>query len=911
MADPNNKSIEEELEEYMQSQGQQSSATPSVPAPEEDDGRDPSLRTDLLSQIAGDDLKEEKEKKKPRKKISFSKLFAAFMIRATLKINECRHKFATPIRMLEFIWCVFIFIVYIGGIASLTILVHVYLNYPNYVEDFFVKNRIELSSWNMGNYTLSRIELTNLKSKDGSFSIRKVVIRSDFSDFLLRRIKTVNLEGTTLKIRETGDKLEMGKLAELLMNLHLSANSGYRIGSISMPNATLNIEGEKFNLPVQLSVNGVYEKSPSVSIPLSIKQKYINISGLLSMGGSGKNLDWTLDISSGILTFPNRQPENVTGKFKIRTDGLNLSSVNGNLDLVYGKNTKKIKVDLKKNKKVFRGTIGVSLINQEVRDKSDETQTDIQMVFEGLDIKNLSKVSSTQPIRFNIQSFYAQDFSVSNASGVFRGNLDCQNFDCSYEIKSNVPVSVQSSRFAYYGNNYVSTERTMLTLKPTKKKNIAMNNNGLQFDFDLADISYKGLKNKNNKINTAIKTMKLNGQLSGLNQQSKLGVNAQGVDYSSNEVEFQKGVLDIGDVWADDTSLQFKSASVSLVNNRLIKVPFAIAMRREKGIVGASLGMLNNKMQIRYVGAANLSAGTFAGRIQVMPFNIGEVSQNLNSISDLFPSEIQNVSGQLAAIGNIVWQSEKQVDGPFYLMVKDVDFTAGDVKVNGMHSVLNVQSLVPFITAGGQQVYAESIDTVLPFRNVNAILKFDNQLMRISRLSTEIGGLDLGMDNVNVKYKANSVPMSLKNADADLSKMNNYWKLPGFTINGKGSVELSLELKDNKFYLQEGEKNDIRLSNAVLKYTGDDAAIRNALFQHSDEYRLRSGIVSLTQGEENNMNAYLNFEGRMMPDQIKTTFTDTIQFKLSDVLNLSTPVVIPLQIQQHQRTVEAALEKQK
>ena len=909
----NTQNIEDELENYlsMNASTQRNTSQGIMSSPQtEDEDMNPYMKGDLLSQIAAEDLKNEKEeKKKLKKQISFSKLFSVFVMRTTLLIDEIRHKYAFVFRVFEFMWCVFISLIYIGGIISLVILVYVYANYPRYIRNYFQENNIDLASWDIDSYTLSRIELSNLKSKDGSYTIRHVIIRSDFSDFLRGRIKTVSLEGTTFKIRERGDKLEIGKLTELLMKLNQSATTGHRIGSISVPNAVLNIEGEKFKLPVQLSINGVYEKSPSVSIPLSIKQSYMNISALLSMSGSGKDLEWTLDIMSGNLSFPNRQPENISGKFKIKTNGLTVASINGNLDMVYGKNTKKIKVDLKQNKKLYRGTIGLSLINQEVRDKSEETKTEIQMVFDGLDIKNLSRITSKEVIRFNVQSFYTQDFSVSNASGSFRGNLDCMNFICSYEITSNVNVGIQSSRVNYYGNTYTSTEKSSLILKPNKRKNIVWDGNELKFDLSIANASYGGIKNsKNNEIKSTAKSMDIVGIFSDKNQQSNMRVVAQNVDYSSNDTQISKATIAIDNVWAADTGIQFKSSSVFLKNNQLIKMPFAIDMRRENGSVGAALSLLNNKVQIRYIGVANFLSGVFEGNIAVLPFDLSGFPEGLQSVSDVFPSFAEEARGKLALYGRISWKNEKQVSGPFYLMAENVGFKAGNIQVKDLNSVLVVQSLVPFVTAGGQEVFIGGIDSVLPFRNVNTVLKFDSQMMRIAKMDTELNGLKLGVDNLIIPYRANSTTVYLKNADVDFESLNNYWKIKGLSMVGRGSASLPIEIKDNSFALSNGE---IRASNATIKYVGQDAKIRNVLFKNSNEYLLKSGNVLLTQTEEKQLNAYLNFEGRMLPDQIKTSYSDTIRIDLNALMSVSKQDAVPEGIMERQRLMKSVLEKQK
>ncbi len=897
----NNKSIEEELEEYLKASGMQQhspSGHSSQGNIEQNEEHNVVMKNDLLSQIAAEDEKEEKVKKKKRNTVSFSKMFSIFMMRTTLLIDEIQHKYAMPIKMLKLIWCIFIFVIYIGGIASLVILICVYLSYPKYVSEYFKDNNIELSSWDIGDYSLSRIELSNLKSKDGTYSIDRVVIRSGFSDFLRQRIKAVSLEGVTVKIREKGDNLEWGSLAKLLIKLNQPSVNQYKIGSISIPNAVLNVEGEAYQLPVSLSINGVYENSPTVSIPLSIKQDYMNVSALLSMSGSGKNLEWTLDNLSGNLSFPNRQPENIAGQFKIKTDGVSVSAIDGNLNLTYGKNKKRIRIDLRKTNDFFRGTLGLSLNNQEVRDKADETKTEMQLIFEGLDIKHLSRIYSDDPIRVNIQSFNGHDVGLSNASGVLRGDLTCLNFICEYEIKSNVPVSIQSNRFSYRGNVYTSTDRTVFTLLPTKRKNIILNSDSVQLDLRMRDISYSGNKNKNSGIQIESKTVDMNGKLSLLNRASELFVKITDADYSSNALQFEKTDIKTENILRDDFDFNFTSPLVSLKNNQLIKLPFALNLQRSNGVSLASLLMADRKINMQYIGKADFLGGVFAGRMVVLPFDLTSVPKDLNSISDIFPKSVEQVSGQLSVYGDINWKSEKQVTGPFYLMAKDVGFKVGNMTVKGLNTRMVVQSLVPFITPNRQEIFIAGLDSVLPFRNINAVLKFDNQLMHITQLNGQVAGLTLGLDNPGLmQYRRNSAIITLKNSDADFSAMNKYWKINGLTLSGRGSVSIPFELKDNNLKLNGGE---VKLMNVNMKYTGKDVKIRNALFRNSNDYILRSGSVRLTQTAPNTLSAYLNFEGRILPDQIKSTFADTVLVNVNSLFKEMKTVPVPEQIRQRQ-----------
>ncbi len=891
-----NTTIEDELEEYLSTQEETSIENrPSV------------LDGDLLSKIAAEDVENEKKEKqkKVKKQISFSKVFQITLMRCTLFLDRSKHKYASVFRTLGIIWSLFISLIYAGGICSAVVLVSVYMNYPNYVKKYFQENGIQ-ATYDLDSYSFSKIILKNIKDKDKAYSIQKVTISSSFSDFLRKKIKSVVLDNVVIEAKEKKDKLEVGHLAKLLIQLNKSSQRGYHIGSISISKAVMNIKGEKYTLPIQFSMNGFYENNTSVSIPLSIKQDYMNISGMLSLSGNAQSLDWSLDIMSGNLSFPNKQPENVTGKFKIQTNGMSVSSINGNLNLTYGKNLKDIKIDLKKSKKLFKGTVSLSLINKEVKNELDETKTEMNMVFDGLDIKHLSSIESSQPIRFNVQSFYMQDINLSNASGILRGNLSCQNFNCSYQVTSNVPVNIQALKANVFGGNYVSKGRVGFVIKPNKRKNILWDSDIITLDLSLSDLVYNGYKNITTaEIKTNAKTATLNGKLGSKANQSQIKLRMSNLNYETNDTKFKNANLLVSDLYKENRDLTFTTKEILLKNNQLMKMPFALSFARTNNVVTAEASLLNNAVHSQFQGVANLLSGTFQGAFLVKPVNLNRLPKDLTSVTTLIPEYIKNLSGKASLYGNIVWKNEKEIAGPFYLSLENTSFSTAGQQVENLNTILLVQSLAPFVTASNQPIYIGKIDTAIPLQNVVSLLKFDNQMLRLTTATAQIAGTTVSAENVLMPYRANSSVMYLKNQSVNLTDTQSYLNIPNLTINGLASVTLPIELKNGQFELNSGE---IKFNNVDLKYTGKDAKIKQALFKKGNEFTIKSGNIVLTPNENGTVDVYLNFDGREQ-DQTKMLYKDSVSLNPAEIIIPTSISLIPTSISEKQKQLNQIISK--
>lgn len=830
---------------------------------------------DLLSQIAAEDLVQENQEKK---RISFSAVFLVSMMRLTLFFDEISHKNAPLFRILSTIWSIFIGSVYLGGLSALIILVYTYLQFPHFIENYFRQNNIQLATWKIRDYNFSKIELEDLQDTEKTYRIDRMIIRSNFSDFLRKKVKAVVLNGVNIKIHEKNNQIDIGNLIQLLVSLN--QNKSAFIESVSVMGASLEFKGENYTFPIQFSMTGFYENNANISIPLIIKEKNINATGVLSITSAGSLLNWNLHNLSGTITSENQQPENISGEFTFKTEKMRLISISGSGELSYGSNSKKVKIDLKNTKGLFQGTVDLSIVASDISNKSTEAKSNILFLFKGLDLKTFNQIESSSPIAINIRSLNTQHFSLSNTSTTLKGFLNCTDMNCSYQLNGNSPVTIQALKIFKGGDVIYSNQPITFVLHPNGQNNFIWQNHKITANLNIGNLKYKGYRNTNNfplSINIAKTTV--NGYSLFGKENVQLGISTNGLTYETDTRELKNASVFIENLWDSASKFTLNTKYFYLKNNTLLKQPFALNLQKENDQTRANIFLLDNLIRIDFWGNADFNLNEFKGKIFIPPFELSKIPNNLRTISDLFPGTVSSASGQIAAFGNINWKSEKQISGPLYISLKNIDFNAPGVTVSKLNSVLSLQTLVPFVSQAGQLISIEKVEGPLPLQNILATVKFDPQMLRIFSFDSEIGGLVLSTNNVVIPYKASNTTIPLKNNLVNWAYINNYLNFPGLILEGSGSIYLPIEIKDNTFTLGNGE---IKFNNLRMKYSNNNKDLHSKLFKGNTEYIIRTGSILLNTDSNNNVKSYINLDGRLNPSKKKYIF------KKNNILNLRT-----------------------
>lgn len=890
---------QEELLEQPHS-GKQTNAQQSQPQSDSSGRSEP----DLLSQIVAEEDKEEKQKK--QKHSLFIMIFVKLM-RLTFYLDAVRRKYEKVFLVLNAVYAVFMGVLYLGGITALCVLLYSYSQFPYYVEAYFRDNKIEVKNLTVDKYDFSKIELKNLTDSKGSYRIKNVVIHSTFSDFLQRRVKVVVLDGVKLTVKEGKTDVDLGHLPAVLMNLNQNriGQRGVKVDSLVVSNAVLEVSGQSYKIPINFSLTGVYENGANISIPFFIKQEDINIMGTVSVSEQQKQKIWTVDIPSGTLTLPRRSPENLTGKFTLKTEGLRLVSIEGKASLSLGKNSKSIGINLRRGKSdLYTGDTVFSFVNSDPYDRTKELNSTIRLSFDGLKINSFTNYETTTPVRLTVQSFHTENLSLTNLSGTLKGNMSCEKLSCQYRLKEPSTIYIRNSKMNVGSDVIQSTNDYSLVLLPSDKNAQTVSWKGDRINFNLAikQMDFKGYRTSpNNTINLDIKDASLVGHYNLGNQTRRARLDIKQFDYETPYQIIKKAHLSVQDIFDSNMSFAFESPSIFLKESELIKQPFKLSINKNGFDTKVFVSAYNDVFRASFSGASNFPKKEFSGNVLIEPFEVRRISQRPFVFSSLFPEEISNASGRISALGNISWKGGRQIQGPIYISFENVDFDMANVRVRQLNSVLTAQTLFPFVTLGNQQIFVKTVKGPLQLQNLDASVKFDTQLMRLNSFSAEIAGVPLTIDSALIPYKLSLMTLYLRNSDFNLSLVNPYLNIPNLSFSGKASLQIPLELRKDKISIQNGE---LKLSNVNVKYTSQKKGNKKDFFEGNGSYLIRSGTGTINSvGNSSQTEILISTEGRLMPSNEKKNFRQTLTEDLNLFFKPVEPADIPASIVEKQRII--------
>ncbi len=848
---------------------------------------------DLLSQISAAD----KVEVAPKRQQSIFMMLLVRLMRLMLQFDEVRRKNPRFFKTVHWVWGILMATLYLGGITALSILIYSYMRFPEFIRDYFQRSQIAVQDLKIDDYDFSKIEIHDLSDSSGTYTIKNVTIYSSFSDFLRRRVKSVVIDGVSVKIKETKDGLDFGNLPQVLTRLNQDGGPGnVHINTLSVMNAQIEFEGQKLKLPITFSLTGAYDNGTKLTLPFSVKQEDIKLVGALSVSGTARDMEWTLDVTSGTLSLPDSYPENITGNLVFKTQQMRLTGVLGSMRLSYGKNVKEFQVELNKVENEFIGNVRADIVNQNMGENSN-VKTTADLFFSGLQIPSLSQVSTTKPIHLNIQSFARENIVLSDLTGEIKGNLSCDGFACSYHLSDAAHLSLRS--FKYTGNNVTieSSKPVKFSIAATKAEEpfISYKNNRIAGTGAFQSIVFDGFFNgRENPFTLMMAHAEFSGQYDGWKHEKKLSLRIFGTTYDMPDQKVIEGAFNTPDIFAEKPVVRVGAQRVILKKNPLIMAPFKFSSEQVGSDTKGLMEFEDGKIKVALNGKMWLRTGEFVGEIFVHPFNLADVSQPLSDMSGFFPDSIQNVAGTMGVFGNLNWKNTKQISGPLFVVFKDVSFDTTNLKVNGVNTVLLLQSLSPFVTAAPQNVFVSEIMGPFRFQNVAAQVKLESQLMRITSLQGQIGALELRMDPIILPYKTENITMYLRNNAFDFDAINAAMKDDTLKLAGHGAITVPVRFDKGFFSVRNGE---FKISNGDVIYNGDNKTVKKNIFQDVSKIYVQSGNGTFSSvGDEDTYSLFLNLDIRE-PDtnkklRIKETVTGALNNWLKPVPTAPIPSVI-------------------
>lgn len=798
---------------------------------------------DLLSQIAREDELEEANQKK---KTSLYADLVHFLIQVNLLFSTLMKKNPLLFKVMNWIWAVFISVILLGGLSAFCILGYIYLSFPQHVRDYLMANGIVADDLDHSDFSFSNVEIKNVRDMQGSYEISSVILQYTISDLLKKQIKSVTLDGVKVYVKENQDGFDFGRFPDILLKLNqYNKKSSIQITSLGLTNASIEISGQKFNLPISFSMTGVYERGADINIPIWIKEDYLTLKGALSIKGSPSNLEWILDLSSGVLSLPGQSPENVTGKMTFKTKNNTLESVVGEVRLFYGENFKNFDLNLsKKGGKLFSGDLKLNLRETNQYDKTKPINSLITAHFDGIDFKKgIHEFESTEPIQLTVQSFQKDDFSISGANARLLGVLKCKNFACNYQLNAPSVVNASQTKFMLNRNMIQTDQGLSFVLVPLKKKDIfAFKNGQIKLDFVMQSMRLLGFKNvRANRISFRPELISVDGTFNMNAPQSRLAIEIEGLDYSAPEYSVQEGILHIDDLFANTPQMKFSTKAFKLKETDLIKRPFELVLNHEGQNTIAELGLENGLIKVSFVGGINFITGEVSGSVFVPAFNLEELQTPLSDISSLFASSMRQPSGQVSVLGSFNWINSRQITGPLYVSLKDFGVQIGNTTVSGLNTVITLSSLEPLVSQGVQQVFIQEMKGVLPLKNISLTYQLDNQFFYLTSFSGYLGNAELMADSTLIPHRASFSTLVLRNSNIDMASFADYLSFP-VRLSGRANLTLPIELKHQQMDIKNGE---LRFMNGLIAQ-GEDAHPRlSDLLKNQNSYQARNGLMLL------------------------------------------------------------------
>ncbi len=855
---------------------------------------------DLLSQIsAQDEVVDDAPKKKKHRSISID--FAVLFMKLTFAFDEVKRKYNVLFTFLGWLWAGFMVMIYIGGLAMVGLLGYSYITFPDKVQNTLITQGIITKGYEVESMSLSRIELKNLEDKDGTYSIKKMVIHSTFADFIRGRVKSVELDGVKIKVSETDKGLNFGKLPEALITLNQNpALHRIKVNNLQINNAELSVNGKNFTIPVSFHLTGIYSNESKITMTLFTRKDVVKMDGTLSITGTAQKMEFSLKINNGTLELPGRSPENMSGEISVSTQKMELTKVSGHLTLSYGKNLKEINVSMNSAKGGYAGSMSIGITQGNLNGQN--VQSHLAVDFSELTFETLYRFTTKKPLKVKMKSFKLPRFDLANLTATLNGTLICDRLDCSYQVASSSPVFIKEISTVFEGETIKSTGEFNFSLVPNKKTSLSYKNGVFDYDLKGQNVLFSGYRNMASvPISLSVSAAEVSGGYYTNGQPQHMKISAQKMNISTPEMRLTNATFKRDNMFDSASKLSWDVGQAEILQNDILKVPFKVSLEKTgSGLETKANIIIDNVVNVSFAGVARLLTGEFNGNLYVKEFDLAKLKTPLSDISSLFVNDMTNLSGKVALVGRIYLKNSKQIAGPMFVSLKDIGFTKGDTKVSGLNTVLSLQTLAPLVTAANQHIFISDISGTLPIQNVLADVKLDSQFLRISSAQMALAGMNLTADSVMIPLKANSSLLNFKNLNVNLADITPYINLSGAKVSGKGNMQVSLELKDNKILIKDGE---FKVLNADVSLKDADKDLKT-YFENASSYAIRSGNIFMdSEDTDNTLNLSLSLDGRLQPASKLKTVRKQLNQKPSDLIKPMPRMAVPEDILRRQEIV--------
>ncbi len=848
---------------------------------------------ELLQQIASADIQKDLAKKKKKKVVhkSLSSFSIVFVMRTTLFIDSLKRNHKDFFRICSYLWAFFLSLIYAGGITMISTIHYSKIHFPTIVSNHLKRNEISVESLRVVDNSLSHIQIAGLEDAEKTYRVSYVNLYSTFGDFLRKKVERVELENVVVKIKESQNSVNLSPLLSLILNL--SERSRINIQTVVIKSGVLEFEGENYKIPINFSMDATLQNNNRMDIPLRIKDENTNLMAHLTISKNGEDFIWSIKNLRGSTDILSKKPENVSGSITLKTKELSPTELNIETNFSLGSSKKTLFIDLKKNGRLFEGV--TTYTKSHTQDDKTQIDADISFNFKGLEITSFSSFATKKPFSIDIETLTHPSFELNSLKTTINGDLNCQKRICQINVAQ--PSSIRIKEISYKDgvNSYSNTSPLLFTLLP-QQNTMKIANSFLNMNIKGENLEFKGKKSiTNTPIELTSKEFIIATDISKPDQPASFS--GRNLNFKNKSHEIKNAAVYVKDIYNTANQFSLSTDYIKLFENNVIKQPFALDIQSENGDTKAKAIFADGQIETIFNGTINLNSGHFSGTIYMPPVNLAHI-KNISEVSDLFPDRLTDLTGKISLYGNIDWKNERQISGPMYLSLKNINFSKGETKIKNLNTVLTLQSLAPFISQATQNLAIDEIEAAIPLQNVRASVKFENQLLRIFSLTGSFAGIPLTADHTTIPYKSYSSLLYFRNGSFDWKDINPYLNVPDLTLEGTGSIYIPIEATPTNTKINNAEA---RLINTTLLYNGSNEELKKNFFTKGNEYSVRSGTIVLNSKEKNVLDAYINFEGREKNETERSFYRADKTFNFQELFKPEATTPLPSNILKMQK----------
>ncbi len=792
--------------------------------------------SELYRQISREDEVRPEEKKKQRPLVV---TILAGLMRLTLYLDSLRRSNELLFRKLNIFWGILMSILYLSGILMICFSLYNRLQLPLYLEDQLKARGIQFES---ADYDMDRIEVHQLKGPNGQYTVDTLIAYTTFTDLLQKRIRSVILDGLTINLDEGSDFNPVQDIPEFLSRLQqpVRGNFNLKINAITINNAKLNLQAGTMSLPLSFSMESIYDDTTQIIIPVLLDQPALKFKGTLTMAGTKKKPVWSLKISKGNVTLPRRAPEDFTGEININLIDKKLDTIKAEFTLGTGTIKKQLQADLKqKDEQGFSG-----IISWERKNETEPTLSS-DLTF-SIDYLSLNETLATKGIlTIDSKQFNMYDVSFKNLHLPLDAEILCNAQQrCVLDLLKDAQISLSDFQFNYQHQNFKATQPLKFTLNAWQQLIIADAQHSdlvVEFNLPIQDLVFLGQNQETgDNLNLSSQKISLNTILA---DEPRIGFSANNLAYQSPEITFSQAVLNITDLLQSTAKITMQARDVHLIGQPVLSYPFDIGLNMVGNQVAAKLKFKNQPITANLEGRFSLDQQFFAGQVNIPPFDLQKISVPLHDLWPAVPETVDNPSGQLAIKGRFNWQKGLMTGNPLYVGFQNVSFDIGDVKIEGLNTVLTVDSLSPLTTASNQHLFIKNIEALIPIQGLDAQFQMDNQSLKVNQLLATSASVPLVLPPSIITPQSNGFVLTLKNnRPINLQQLQPSTFLTDVIIQGgTASVTVPVEFKNNLVHIP-----DVTLKIQDLQLKRKNGSYPN-IFGTQTGFISRTGLVVLDQ----------------------------------------------------------------